>query len=262
MVIHLFRVVCLLLPMLLVCPAAAEERSVKWVETAAYPAEEAKQGAAADEHSLYAIGSRVIARYDRATGRRLSLSHGTAHHLNSGFFLDGKLYCAHSNFPQKPECSEIKVLDPESMELTEFHSFGETARGSLTVALVEKGCWWCVFAVYGKEDNGRTVLVKYDPRWNEEAVFTFPESVIADLGASSISGGIWMNDEFLATGHDKKVIYRLGLPKTRTVLEHRETEASPFPGQAIAIDPLTHGLIGIHRKEKKILFAERQTAAK
>src|SRR4051794_17287137 len=62
-------------------------------------APEANQAAAADDRFVYAIGSAVIAKYDRATGERTAHSTGSAHHLNSGFLWDGKLLCAHSNYP-------------------------------------------------------------------------------------------------------------------------------------------------------------------
>ena len=39
-----------------------------------------------------------------------------AKHLNSGFFHDGKLYCAHSNYPKLPESSQLMVLDPDTMK--------------------------------------------------------------------------------------------------------------------------------------------------
>jgi len=239
------------------CQAFADEPAMDWVQTREFPAVEATQGAAADDKFVYSIANQIVAKYDRKTGERLSVSHGDAIHLNSGFLMDGKLYCAHSNFGQKPDRSEIKILDPESMELTDFHAFGETPHGSLTVALFDQGAWWCVFAVYGKQDNQRTVLVKYDQNWNEQAVFTFPGSVTSDLGRSSISGGVWRNDEFLATGHDKKVLYRLTLPASGTVLKHLATQSTPFPGQAIAIDPATGGLIGI-RRPQYVLFAEER----
>jgi hypothetical protein len=77
-------------------------------------APEANQAAAADEQFVYAIDNSVIAKYDRATGKRLAVSTGEAKHLNSGFLWKGKLYCAHSNYPRKPEQSEIMVLDPIS----------------------------------------------------------------------------------------------------------------------------------------------------
>ncbi len=82
--------------------ALAVEPAVIWRETAALDAPEAFQAAAADQEHVYAIASSQIARYDRATGRRLALSTGEARHLNSGFFWQGKLYAAHSNYPRTP----------------------------------------------------------------------------------------------------------------------------------------------------------------
>lgn len=74
-----------------------------WEQTAAMPAPEASQAAAADGDFVYAITNDRIGKYERTTGRRVALSTGEAHHLNSGFFWQGKLYCAHSNYPRKPE---------------------------------------------------------------------------------------------------------------------------------------------------------------
>ncbi|PQO41313.1 endonuclease [Blastopirellula marina] len=228
---------------------------VGWRKRGTLAAAEARQAAAADDAFVYAIDNGVVAKYDRATGKLVSKSRGDAHHLNSGFFYEGKLYCAHSNFPLKPEKSEIKTLDPQTMELSDFHSFGASPHGSLTVVLHEGDAWWCVFAVYGKEANRATALVKFDEQWREQAVWKFPESVVNDLGGASISGGVWRNGELLATGHDKRVIYRLRLPPKGTLLEHVETVATPFPGQGIAVDPQTGGLVGIDRAKKEIIFA-------
>ena len=55
------------------------------------------------------------------------------------------------------------------------------------------------------------------PAWNTSF------DVLGTLGGSSrplksLSGGIWMGDDLLATGHDKKVIYRLRVPKMGTVI--------------------------------------------
>lgn len=238
--------------------AFSKEASQDWVKTGSLNSKHANQAAAADGRFVYAINNHIVAKYDRKGGELVATSTGDAHHLNSGFFHEGKLYCAHSNFPQKPEVSVIKVLDVESMTLSDFHSFGHSPHGSLTVALLEDDAWWCVFAVYGKEDNSRTVLVKFDSDWNELGVWKFPPSVTSDLGSSSISGGIWQDGNLLATGHDKKVIYQLKLPEAGEQLVHTGTLASPFPGQGIAEDPTTGGLIGINRKERQIVFAERE----
>jgi hypothetical protein len=35
-----------------------------------------------------------------------------------------------------------------------------------------------------------------------------------------------------------------------------EKQSAPFSGQGIAFDPVTDGLIGIHRAKRKIVFAE------
>ncbi len=62
------------------------------------PAPEASQAAAADADFVYAIANDRIGKYERTTGRRVGMSNGDAHHLNSGFFWQGRLYCAHSNY--------------------------------------------------------------------------------------------------------------------------------------------------------------------
>ena len=225
-----------------------------YVVTATLPAPEANQAAAADARWVYAIDNGRVARYDRATGAKQSTSTGQASHLNSGFLLDGKLYCAHSNYPKKPERSEIMVLDPETMVLSSFKNFGEY-RGSLTWAVRKEGAWWCTFAHYGAENNAKTVLVKLDDQWRELGAWTYPAEVVRELGSYSISGGVWQGDDLLATGHDRKVIYRLRLPQAGSVLELLEVRPSPFPGQGIAADPVTGGLVGIDRAKKQVVFA-------
>lgn len=231
--------------------ARAEER---FVQTASLSAPEAHQAAAADESFVYAISSTAVAKHDRATGGRVALSTGKAKHLNSGFFWGGQLYCAHSNYPTKPEKSEIMVLNPNTMELASFKEFTEN-RGSLTWAVREGDSWWCTFAHYG-EENAKTVLVKFDDQWRELGAWSYPAEVIRDLGRFSISGGIWHEGDLLVTGHDRRVIYRLRLPKEGNVLELRGVLPSPFPGQGIAIDPRTKGLVGIDRAKRLVVFAE------
>lgn len=231
--------------------ACAEEQ---FVPTASLAAPEAHQAAAADESFVYAISSTVVAKYDRAAGTRVAVSTGKAKHLNSGFVWEGRLYCAHSNYPQKPEKSEIMVLDPTAMELTPFKEFGDY-RGSLTWAVQEGGFWWCTFAHYGK-DNEKTTLVKLDSEWREQGVWSYPAAVIRELGQYSISGGIWHKGHLLVTGHDRRVIYRLRLPAEGNVLELLKVLPAPFPGQGIATDPKTRGLVGIDRAKRQVVFAE------
>jgi hypothetical protein len=253
-------VACLVVILLFGSPGLAADKESDWILTRAIPAPEARQAAAADRHFVYAIDSTVIARYDRGTGERVALSRGEAHHLNSGFIEGNRMYCAHSNFPQKPERSEIKILDLETMELKSFHEFGNSPHGSLTWAVQEKQAWWCLFARYGDE-NGQTVLVKFDADWNERGVWHLPQSVLSGLGKHSISGGLWREDRLLMTGHDRPVLYVLEVPEQGTVLSHVETIAVPFRGQGFARDPVTNGLIGTRRKELEIVFAEQRPQA-
>ncbi len=222
--------------------------------TETLPAPEANQAAASDDRFVYAIDSKIIAKYDRRTGQRLALSSGEASHLNSGAWWEGRLYCAHSNFPQKPEQSEVRVLDPETMMLTVFKNLGE-GHGSLTWVVREGESWWCTFAHYGAE-NGLTTLVKYDASWKEEATWTYPPEVIARLGKMSISGGVWQNGVLLTIGHDAREIYRLRLPAKGSVLELVDILPAPFPGQGLSIEPGTHRLVGIDRKARNVVIAE------
>ena len=224
-----------------------------YIRVSGFVAAEAIPAAAADDQFIYAIDNSVIAKYDRVSGKRLALSTGEAKHLNSGFLWDGKLFCAHSNYPRKPEQSEIMVLDPATMKLTTFHRFTEN-RGSLTWAVREGSSWWCTFAHYG-DDNAKTVLVKFDAEWREQGAWTYPPVVVKDLGRMSISGGLWKDGLIFATGHDHKVIYRLRVPKEGSVLELVDVLRSPFPGQGIAADPKTGGLVGINRSRKEVVFA-------
>jgi hypothetical protein len=223
-------------------------------QTGTLAAPEANQAAAADEHFVYAIGSAVVAKYDRATGKRLALSTGPAHHMNSGFLWEGKLLCAHSNFPKKPEQSQIMALDPTTMVLSVFKDFGES-NGSLTWVVREDDAWWCTFALYGAA-NARTRLVKFDANWQQQGEWTYPAAVVSDLGQMSISGGVWRAGKLLAIGHDKRVIYRLRLPAQGSVLELVDTVHCPFPGQGLAIDVKTGGLIGIDRGRGQVVFGE------
>jgi len=241
---------------LLVTIALVDSAEVAWRKTRVIAAPEAHQAAAARGEYVYAIASRTIAKYDRKNGKRIAVSSGEAKHLNSGLFWNGRLYSAHSNYPSKPERSQIMVLDPESMQLSVFKDFGDSG-GSLTWAIRRDGYWWCNFAHYG-QDNHRTFFVKYDQDWNELARWTYPASVIRQLGRYSLSGGIWRGEDLLVTGHDDPVLFRLRLPKTGKVLQLIDTQAAPFSGQGIAHDPVTGGLIGIHRAKRQIVLATKR----
>jgi endonuclease/exonuclease/phosphatase family metal-dependent hydrolase len=232
---------------------AADVRSGAWRQTGAMPAPEAVQAAAADTQFVYAISSTQVAKYERASSRRVAVSDGEAQHLNSGFFWKGRLYCAHSNYPKIPEQSEVKVLDVDTMRLMthhDFHDFG----GSLTWVIRSGEHWWCNFAHYG-DANHKTFLVKCDNDWREVARWTYPESIIRQLGRYSLSGGVWRDGELLVTGHDDPVLFRVALPGQGNILVDKGRQAAPFTGQGIADDPVSGGLVGINRARQQVVFA-------
>lgn len=231
--------------------ANAEEA---YLESRSVSSQHATQAAAANERFIFAVASRVVAKIDRESGEELAISEGEALHLNSAVILDGKVYSAHSNFPKKPEEGDIRVLDPETMKLRIFHEFVDPP-GSLTWALAKDGDWWCHFAHYGK-DNARSVLVRYDAQWKVTGRWTYPPELVKEWGKMSLSGGIWQGDELLVTGHDEKLIYRLKVPAEDGVVRWVSIHPSPFPGQGIAVDTRTGGLVGIDRKRRAVVFAK------
>lgn len=232
-----------------------------WKAVNTIPSVHATQAAAADANHVYAISNTTVAQHDRVSGKLLqSGTTPDTKHLNSGFLLDGKIYCAHSNYPKTPHESDIRVFDPRTGKLSVFHAFREPP-GSIVWCVVRDGRWWCCFAHYG-EENVKTVLVEYDDGFRERRRFTFPKEVVADWDKMSASGGIWDGDSLLVTHHHFRVIYRLTLPKSGTELKFVEALGSPFPGQGIATDPKTGGLVGIDRTKKQIILAERVPAAK
>ena len=215
---------------------------------------QANQAAAADKEFFYAIGNRVITKHDRKTGKELAKSSGRAKHLNSGYFHQGNLLCAHSNFPTLPEQSEVLTLNPKTMRLTVYRDLGNPG-GSLTWVIRKDGYWWCNFAKYGK-DNGRTFLAQYNNEWKETRRFTYPPTLIKQLGKYSISGGIWVGEELWVTGHDDPVLFRLSLPKKGVELFYLGKIKVPFTGQGFATDPKTGGLVGINRANKEVIFSQ------
>lgn len=253
-------------PLLLLCLAAdgpkgsALPLAPGWVETARVSSAHATQAAAADEKHVYAVSNTHVARHDRRTGRLLAAatSPGTRH-LNSGFVWNGKVYCAHSNYPAKPDESDVRVYDPAADTLAVHHRF-EQPPGSLVWCVRKPGDdhWWLCFAHYGA-DNRKTLLVKADDRFRELTRWTFPEKVAADWDGMSASGGVWDGDTLLVSHHHFRVLYRLRPPAAGQELEFVDALACPFPGQGIATDPAGGGrLVGIDREARAVVFAGKK----
>ena len=227
-----------------------------WVETGRLASEHATQAAAADGDAVFAVSDTHVAEYDRRTGRLVAAATAPdAKHMNSAFVWNGKVYCAHSNYPNKPDQSDIRVYDPAAKTLAMFHKFIDPP-GSLVWNVHDGKHWWCCFAHYGK-DNAKTVLVRMTGEFRETGRWTFPKAVVGDWDGMSASGGVWDGDTLLVSHHHYKVLYRLRVPRSAGELELVEELACPFPGQGIAADGAAGRLVGIDRAACAVVFGRR-----
>ncbi len=239
-------------------------RSLKIIRQ--FRAEEANQGVAVDEYFFYAIGTKEIGKYDKFTGERVA--HWEASndqpiiHLDSGVIVGNCLYCAHSNYPNLPMVSSIEIWDTNTLEHIGNHSFG-ISEGSCTWVDRYDRYWWVCFAHYNEKggypekDNRWTVLVKYDDSWRKIESWTFPPEVLSRFAPYSCSGGSWGSDGLLyCTGHDRKELYVLRLPKMGSVLKLVKILPIQTPGQGIAWDRSEENILfSIHRKNKTVVVS-------
>ncbi|WP_339731473.1 hypothetical protein [uncultured Gimesia sp.] len=249
-------------------PAQTAEKSQGFRELQRFAAKEAHQAVAVDHDFFYAISSREIARYQKTDGTQLKTWTGPKgshiRHLNSGVVIDGKLYCAHSNWPASPLKNTVEIFEAKTLKHLETLKFPDT-EGAINWIDRRQGQWWIAFAFYGELENVRkTRLVRYNDHWQPEATFTFPVSVLKRFLPNSNSGGAWGPDGRLyTTGHDHGELYVLEVPKTEGVLNHVTTLPAPLTGQGIAWDQSQPGtLYGINRRKKQVIKMQRPTAQK
>ncbi len=224
--------------------------------TAEFNVPEANQGVAVDARHFYAIDNTTIAKYDKETGalvrRREQPRGGPLIHLDGGMVLDGKLYAAHSNYPEWPMTSSLEIFDAETLEHVGSHSFGINW-GSLTWADFREGAWWMVFANYDQPygpdrtkygNKLNTQLIRFSPTFQMLEAWTLPRTLLDRFELMSNSGGSWGPDGFLyLTGHDLPELYRMRLPSSGSVLELVDTIPMAVRGQGIAWDRSVPGTI-------------------
>lgn len=260
---------------LLAAHAWAEEPKPYPVEAvASFPAVEARQAVAVDADSFYAINSRAIARYDRKTGAKISTwteaKDGPIVHLDSGVVVVGKLYTAHSNYPEWPMTSSVEIWDAATLKHVGTHSFG-IDRGSLTWIDYRDGTWWGGFANYNRVfdrsplaygNKYATQIVRFDADWRVAEAWVLPPELLEKFGDMSNSGGSWGPDGRLwITGHDEPEVYALALPEVGSVLRWVGTAPLDIAGQGIAWDRTQQGVIwGVVRDKEK--NENRVTAAR
>lgn len=223
------------------------------------------QAVTVDKKYIFAVGANSIIKYNKSGFEKLAewkeRPGGPIKHLNSGVIIKGKLYCAHSNFPESPMLSSIEVFDVKTLIHIDSHSFG-FADGSATWIDKKDGFWWVAFANYGGKhtsegrDNKWTKLVKFSEDWKEIESWAFPPEILQSFGLYSNSGGLWnRRGELYITGHDLPEIYVMTLPESGSVLKHLRTIKTINEGQGISVE-ISQGeeiLYGISKKEKAII---------
>jgi hypothetical protein len=249
-------------------PATTDPQLVDGELLRTYDAFDANQGIAVDGRYFYAVDNRSITKHDRTSGEPLlqfaGHADGPIEHLDSGVVLDdGKLYAAHSNYPEWPMESSVEIFDTRTMEHVGTHSFG-IFRGSLTWLDRHDGAWWAAFANYDRVQSGQTEpygrtyttqVVKMDDGFQVEQSWTIPKVILDRFDVMSNSGGSWGPDGRLyLTGHDLPEAYVMEVPTAGAELEWVATVRLPgIEGQGIAWDddgPLST-LWGISREHSQ-----------
>lgn len=239
----------------------------KIIEIGSFPAKEARQGVAVDADHIYVVGSQQIGKYDKKDHELLKhwqgAEDGPIIHLDSGVIYKGRLYCAHSNYPEVPLTSSVEIWDAETLEHVETHSFG-IHWGSCTWIDRFDEAWWAAFAHYNKlkDKTGKgsewTTIVKFDDQWQPSQSWVYPCEVYERFGRMSNSGGSWGPDSILyCTGHDNPELYAMRLPKMGSVLELVEIVPINVFGQGIAWDRSEPGVIyGIRKKNREVVISK------
>ena len=180
-------------------------------------------------------------------------------HLDSAVLVDGKLYAAHSNYPEWPMTSSVEVFDAATLDHIDTHSFG-IDRGSFTWLDFHDGAWWGGFAnynrvferspvAYGNKYN--TQVVRFGDDWRIAEAWILPDPVLEKFEDMSNSGGSWGPDgKLYLTGHDPAEAYVMELPEAGSILKWVATVPLKNTGQGIAWDRSTPDMIyGIIRGE-------------
>ena len=225
-------------------------------QAASFDVKEANQGVAVDDAHFYAVDNQAIGKYDKKTGKLVKRwqgpKDGPITHLDSGMVMDGRIYCAHSNYPEWPMTSSLEVFDAATLEHVASHSFG-IQWGSLTWVDWHDGHWWMGFANYDKPfgpngtkygDKRNTIIVKMTKDYRPVEAWTLPKVLLDKFEDMSNSGGSWGPDgQLYLTGHDPAELYRMRFPKAGSVLELAEIIPMNIRGQGIAWDRSESGTI-------------------
>ena len=229
-------------------------------ELGRFPAPNATQAVAVDSLYFYTISNAKIVKRRKVDGKVVKEWQGPLKHLNSGIVLDGKLYCANTNYPEVPMASSLEIFDTETLEHVDSHSFGLYA-GSFTWIDRYQGDWYLMFVHYENQaqEQGKGVeystLIQMDSTFQRKAGWVLPKPLVERVRPYSISGGSFAEDGTLyLTHHHHEEIYRCRLPKMGYTLEWLDTMEVPIQGQGMAWDRSQPGVLyGIHRQNREVV---------
>lgn len=242
----------LLVALLASTPALAQEEPPRMTSeaVASYVIPEANQAVGVDAGHFYAIDNRTIAKYDKDTQELVKKwerpKGGPVKHFDSAAVVDGRIYVAHSNYPEWPMQSSLEVFDAETLEHLESHAFGIQLGSFTWVDKKPGGDWYGGFAnynrvfdkspfAYGNKFN--TQVVRFDDQWRIVEQWTIPEAIVEKFEDMSNSGGSWGPDGNLyLTGHDPAEAYVMQIPEFGAILDWKATVPLDNRGQGIAWD--------------------------
>jgi hypothetical protein len=242
-------------------------------EVARFTANEAVQGVAVDGEFVYVIADHALGKYRKADGTKVAAwtapKDSKIKHLNAGVVIGGKLYCAHSNFPLKPDESSVEIFDAATLQPTGRHVFTNPP-GSLTWALPYQGGWLTCFAHYSLlSDNALSRIVQFDQDWKELRRWSFPAEILKRFARSSSSGACLVGGEqLLVSGHDARELYALTLPPAGGEARWESTWGFLTAGQAFDEDRGAGNkdkgfvLYSIERKTKEVVGARYPAPAR
>lgn len=251
-------------------PAGPGPGGWRFEEQGRFRAEEARQGTAADGEHVYVISNHDLGKYRKTTRERVA-TWGCPEgepliHLNAGVVHEGRLYCAHSNYPGVPHTGSVEIWDPATLAHVGSVSLGRTD-GSLTWVDRREGKWLACFVHYAKRggEPGRgpewTRLVEYDDAWRPTGRgWVFPPDLLAYFGARgySVSGGaIGPGGRLFVTGHDEPELCVLEFPAAGPVLRWVASIPVPAEGQAFSWDPVEPGVVHLILKRTREVITGR-----
>jgi hypothetical protein len=82
---------------------------------------EANQGVGVDARHFYAVDNETIAKYDKKTGKLVKMwqgeKGGPIKHFDSAMVMEGKIYLAHSNYPEWPMTARWRSSTPRRLSM-------------------------------------------------------------------------------------------------------------------------------------------------